>query len=168
MNKVLQFAQRHWASVTAIFTVLGLITGTLATIYGAAFWIEDKARAAVMDEAFLEKLSKQVRPICVVNSRGSIEVDLGASEYIDTEKIRIAPVPESFGFAIKIPAKVHLAYAPLVAGLDVSLFAEKTERIEGNAWQVVLAPRATTEHIITDDSKLDLNKTYRFKIEVLH
>jgi hypothetical protein len=98
------------------------------------------SREAVLNEKFLADLGGRVRPICVFDSNGVIEVDLGASEYIDTKNIKVQPAPEIYGFRIAIPAKLHLNYPPLVSGLDVSVFPEKVERGKGHDWNVVLAP----------------------------
>ena len=70
------------------------------------------SREAVLNEKFLADLGGRVRPICVFDSNGVIEVDLGASEYIDTKNIKVQPAPEIYGFRIAIPAKLHLNYPP--------------------------------------------------------
>ena len=111
--------KQKWSFGT-IFKVLGSIVVVFGTIYAATIWVQATARAAVLDEAFLATLSTRGRPICIFDSNGSIELDLGAGEYIDAKNIQVTPLPDIYGFSIKIPAKRVLTYPPLVSGLDVS------------------------------------------------
>ena len=79
--------KQKWSFGT-IFKVLGSIVVVFGTIYAATIWVQATARAAVLDEAFLATLSTRVRPICIFDSNGSIELDLGAGEYIDAKNIQ--------------------------------------------------------------------------------
>lgn len=167
MKQVVNFFKRNWESLGPIFKAFVAVVAVVAGIYGAANWIDSRARNAVVDETILAKLTIRVRPLCVFNSNGAIELDVGASEYIDTTNIRITPVPDIYGFSIEIPAKRHLAYPPLLSGLDVSLFPEKIERGKGNDWKVILAPQSTTPTLLADRVEMS-KKPYRFKLEILH
>src|SRR5260221_1492580 len=44
-----------------------------------------------LDEKFLATLSSRVRPVCIFDSRGTIEADLGGGEYI--QDIQVTPLP---------------------------------------------------------------------------
>lgn len=83
-------------------------------------WIINLAQSAVTDGKFLGTLPGRVRPTCIFNTRESIEDDHGTQEYI--QKIDAKPLPQFYGYEVVIHAKRHLVYAPLVTGLDVSLF----------------------------------------------
>ena len=67
--------------------VLGLFATviTLATvILGILFHIKTTAQSAVLDDSrFLGRLAEQVRPVCLLNSKGYIYDDYGALSFID-------------------------------------------------------------------------------------
>ena len=149
-----------WQKLLAI--VVALVTG----FYGVTTWVRKEARDAVSDEKFLATLSGRVRPSCIFNSRGAIEADAGAGEYI--EDIRVIPAPQIYGFEVVIKAKRHLAYAPMVSGLDVALFPQTIDRGKMYDWDIVLTPQSTLPAFIQGGQDWDSNKVYRFKLEILH
>ena len=123
----------HWLAGSMIAVVLG--------IYGAIAFVRSEAQNAVLNEKFLATLAARVRPSCIFDSRGAIEADQGASEYV--EDIQVVPAPQVYGFEITIKAKRHLAYAPLVSGLDVGLFPQTVTRGKLHDWKIVVSPHST-------------------------
>jgi hypothetical protein len=147
--------------------VVGLTIGVGLGISGMVAWIRTSAQSAVMDEKFLGTLAAHVRPTCIFDSHGTIEADLGAGEYI--EDIRVTPTPENYGFEVVIRAKRHLAYAPLVTGVDANLFPDSATRGKLHDWKIVLAPNTTLDGFpIGGGPGMDTNKLHRFKVEILH
>ncbi len=145
--------------------VAALIVAIVVGFYGAAAWVHSSARNAVLDEKFLATLAARVRPTCIFNSSGAIEADLGAGEYI--EDIRVIPAPQIYGFEILVKARRHLAYAPLVSGVNVDLLPQTATRGRLHDWAIVLSPQSTVSSIITE-APMDPNKVYRFRLEILH
>ena len=145
--------------------LISLVIGIATGVFGTAAWIRSSAQNAVLDERFLPSLAARVRPTCIFNVRGSIEADFGAGEYIDD--IRVTPVTNIYGFEIQIKAKRHLAYAPLVVGIDAGLYPIKTTRGKMHDWNLVLAPNSTLGLLSLEDS-MNTNTVYRFKLEILH
>lgn len=145
---------------------LAVLIGFMAgAIWGAKAWVERTAHNAVLDEQFLTTLAARVRPVCIFDNRGAIEADLGAMEYI--EDIRVIPDPQVYGFQVVIEAKRHLAYAPLVTGLDLDLYPQTATRGPRHAWSIFLSPESTTDTLISEEP-MDTNKVHRFKLEILH
>ena len=147
----------HWLAGSIIAVVLG--------IYGVIAFVRSEAQNAVLNEKFLATLAARVRPSCIFDSRGAIEADLGAGDYV--EDIQVIPVPQIFGFEIVIKTKRHLAYAPLVTGIDVNLFPQTLTRRKLHDWSIVLSPQSTTTSIITEDP-MNTNRVHRFRLEILH
>ena len=145
--------------------LLTLVLFVIGGILTAHAWVQDIARDAVLDEKFLSTLAARVRPVCIFDSRGAIEADLGAMEYIDD--IHVIPAPQIYGYEVVIKAKRHLAYAPLVTGLDLDLFPQSATRGRLHMWSIVLSPQSTTASIITEDP-INTNAVHRFKLEILH
>ena len=145
--------------------VVAIIVAVVGTLYGAITWIRNSAQNAVLDEKFLATLAARVRPACIFDSREAIEADLGAGEYI--QDIRVKPAPQIYGFEIMIRAKRHLAYAPLVSGINVDLSPQSVTRGKLHDWIIVMAPQSTVSPIIAEGA-MDTNTVYRFKLEILH
>jgi hypothetical protein len=150
--------------------VIGIIIAAAAVIgpiFVTMMWIQKSARDAVLDETLLRTLTERVRPMCIFNSKNTVEVNQGADLYIDLEHIKVKPAPEAFGFKITLHGKRHLVNAPLVSVVDVNLFPEKIERGKGFDWTVLLIPRSTFTGI-RDEAAMDTTKVYRFKVEIVH
>lgn len=161
LKKFLKLIEPWHVLVTLIVLVVG-------GILGANAWVRSVAQDSVLEEKFLARLAEHVRPTCIFNSRGAIEANLGAEEYI--EDVRVTPAPQVFGFEVVVRAKRHLAYAPLVAGLDVALFPQTVTRGRLHDWVIVLSPQNTAPNLWahTGDEDSYTNTVYRFKLEILH
>jgi hypothetical protein len=118
-----------------------------------------------LDETFLTTLAARVRPVCIFDSDGAIEADLGAMEYI--EDIHVIPNPQIYSFEVVVKAKRHLAYAPLVTGLDLDLHPQVATRGKLHTWNIMLSPASTTESITTGEP-MNTSKVHRFRLEILH
>jgi hypothetical protein len=150
-----------WQVLAALVVSIGL--GLLS----AKAWVHSEAKDAVLDEKFLATLSARVRPTCIFNSRGAIEADAGAAEYI--EDIRVIQAPQIYGYEVVIKAKRHLAYPPMVSGLDVALFPQSETRGKMHDWDIVLAPQITMPALLTEEGPgWTSNTVHRFKLEILH
>jgi hypothetical protein len=114
---------------------LAIIAAIVVDYDGVNEWVRNLARNSVLDEKFLATLAARVRPTCIFNSHAAIEAALGAGEYI--EDIHVTPAPQVYGFEIVIKAKRHLAYAPLVSGVNVDLYPKTVTRGKLHDWNKV-------------------------------
>jgi hypothetical protein len=128
-------------SLLLLNSVIAVIAGFVAGFYSSVLWIRASARNAVLGDAFLGKLSERIRPSCIFDSHGSIEADMGTGEYV--ESLTVTPVQRIYGFEVVVKAKRHLAYAPLVVGLNANLYPVSSTREKGNDWKIVLQPNST-------------------------
>ena len=146
---------------------IALVLGLVLAFFSTRAWIQNTARNAVLDEKFLATLSGRVRPLCIFNSNGSVETDLGASDYV--EEIKIAPNPPAYGFNVLVKAKRHLAYPPLIIGVNADLFQERATRGNMNDWDILMTPNSPISGaIIGEGGGFTTNFVYRFKLEILH
>lgn len=150
--------------------VVGLIFTIVLGVYGAEAWVRTLAQSAVLEEKFLATLAARVRPVCIFDSRGAIDADLGAGEYV--QDIQVTAAPQLYGFEILVKCKRHLAYPPLVSAVNVDLFAQSVTRGQRNDWRVLMTPESTAHPIISVNGVnallMDTNIVYRFKLEILH
>ncbi len=149
--------------------VVAIIVAIVGAMYGAMAWVRTSAQNAVLEEKFLATLAARIRPVCIFDSRGAIEADLGAGEYV--QDIHVTPAPQIYGFEVVIKAKRHLAYAPLVSALNVDLFTQTVTREKMNDWRILLAPQTTvnaTYLAAEGPTAMDTNSVYHFKLEILH
>ena len=122
----------------------------------------------MLDEKFLGTLAARIRPSCIFNSRGAIEADFGAGDYIDG--ITVVPQPKVYGYSITIKAKRHLAYAPLVTGIDVGLLPQSAIRGTMHEWIVSVAPNGGVPALLLDASagSTTNNEVHTFRLAILH
>src|SRR5258706_11091856 len=144
---------------------IATLAAIIAIVYSLQTWIHSSAQKAVLDERFLTTLAARIRPVYLFDSRGTIEADLGAGDYID--QIQIRPTPKNYGFEIIITPKRHLIYAPLVSAVDVDLFAHTSQRGNKHDWIISMTPQSTVSHLLLDN-QFDTNAVYHFKLEILH
>jgi hypothetical protein len=158
LTKYLKFIEPWHRLVTLLILVVG-------GIWGANAWVKKTAHDAVLEETFLTTLAARVRPVCIFDSNGAIEADLGAMEYI--EDIHVIPAPQIYGFEVVVKAKRHLAYAPLITGLDLDLHPQAATRGKLHTCNIMLSPASTTESITTGEP-MNTTKLHRFRLEILH
>jgi hypothetical protein len=146
---------------------LGL-AGLIGVIYGLGAWIHRSAQSAVLEEKFLATLAARIRPACIFNSRGAIEADFGAGDYIDG--IEVVPQPKVYGYSITIKAKRHLAYAPLVTGIDIGLLPQSAIRGKMHDWVISVAPNGGVPALLlgADAGSTTNTDVHTFRLEILH
>jgi hypothetical protein len=152
--------------------VLGLIV-VIATLFSAliGFYlhIKNSAQSAVLDDPkFLTRLAEQVRPVCLLNSKGYFYEDYGALAFLDPSiKFEYASNAETLSFALR--SKQFLRQAPLVSSLDGSLYLIGVEREATAAWRYTFGAVVTK---VTADlglhQAINTNATHLFRVEVLH
>ena len=152
-------------SIEPWYKFAAIVIGVVSALYAATIWVQNTAQKAVLNEKFLATLATQVRPTCIFDSRGAIEADLGASEYI--EEILVRPAGPIYGYEVLIKAKRHLVYAPLITGLDTDMLPQSATRGKMYDWDIVLFPKSTMSALITE-TPMDTNALHRFKLEILH
>lgn len=145
--------------------LLGVIAIIVSSFFATTAYIKSTAENTVLDEQFLAKLSKKVRPSCIVTSKGTVEAELGAEEYIDGFKI--VTVTNIRGFEVTITPKRHLAYPPQVTALNSDVVAVKSERGTKHDWRIVMSPQKTENFYMGYDD-MNTNLVYRFLVEILH
>jgi hypothetical protein len=144
----------------------GIILTVASLLWAATVWVDSRVEKAVLDEGYLRTLAARVRPSCIVNTRNTVELQHGAEDYIDT--VVVTPSPGVNGYDLLIKAKRHLAYAPLVTALNVSLHPQVTERQDGHNWKITMTPQLTYSPLTTDNGGFNTNVVHRFLVEVLH
>ena len=143
-----------------------LLLGLFGLLFGALVYVKTAAREAVLDESFLSKLSGRVRPILIFSSKGTIDLDLGATEYIEPN-ITVRTVQETLGFELTLKGKRYLANAPLVTGVNVNVLPQSARRGQGYDWIVSLAPNSTFSSL-ADERPMDENAEWKFMVQILH
>jgi hypothetical protein len=146
---IMKKAAKLWKPIKSLAAVLGVLAVIGGAIYGVPAWVHKEAQNAVLNEKFLGTLAARIRPTCVFDSRGAIEADLGAMEYL--EDIRVTPAPQVYGFEVVVKANRHLAYAPLVTGISADLFPQSATRGRLHEWRIVLSPSSTAPGLLIGD-----------------
>lgn len=154
-----------WEKYEAFWILLGVVITIVGGVLGATAYIKSTAENAVLDERFLAKLSAKVRPSCILNSKGTVEADLGAMEYVTDFQIKV--VPERYGFEILLTPNRHLAYPPQITSIDSDVVSSEVVRGAKYDWRILMIPQSTTKTLVTQDD-MDTNQVYRFRIEILH
>lgn len=154
-----------WSRKELIGFLIGLLVGSGSVYLWFDARITSAAREAVLSEEFLNKLAKIVRPTCLFDSNGTIEADLGTSDYV--EKIRVVFQPSAYGMDIELDCKHHLAYAPLVTCVNSDVSAIAVHRSPPNGWKYDMRPSSPIGGFATEDS-MNTNLVYRFRMEILH
>jgi len=159
-------------------TIIGLIT----VLIGLYLHIKTSAQSAVLDDPkFLERLAEQVRPVCLLNSKGYFYDDYGALAFIAPNiKIEFANDGKNGGasdgapefaetISITIHAKQFLRQSPIMSSIDGSLYLLKVEREGTDSWRYTFG--AVVTHVDASMGYLQLIKTnaeHLFRLEVLH
>jgi hypothetical protein len=154
-----------WSRKELIGFFFGLLIGSVSVCLWFDARISNAAREAVLREEFLTRLAKVVRPTCLFDSHGTIEADLGTSDYV--RDIRVVLQPSDFGMDVEVDCKRHLAYAPLVTCLSSGISAVDVIRTPPNGWKYSMRP-ASTFTSIAAESGMNTNDIWRFKLEILH
>lgn len=154
-----------WSRKELILFLFGLVIGSVSTYFWFDARVTTAAREAVLNEEFLSRLAKSVRPTCVFDSKGTIEVNLGADDYID--HIAISLQPAAYGMDITLDCRKHLAYAPLITCLNSGLSTVEVIRTPPNGWKYSMRPASTFSSWILEGG-MNTNDVWRFKLEIMH
>lgn len=154
-----------WSRKELFGFIVALVIGAVSGYFWAESRIATSATQAVLGEEFLRKLAQQVRPTCVFDSKGTIEVDLGTAEYID--RIKVALQPSAYGMDIDLDCKKHLAYAPLITCLNSGISAVEVVRLPPNGWRFSMRPSSTQSALVLETA-MSTNDVWRFKLEIMH
>jgi hypothetical protein len=104
------------SGLAAITTIAAIVI----VIYGATAWIDFRVETKISDDAFIQKLSRNLRPFVIFDSNNSIVYDQGAMDYIDhihadTAMIDGCPVVRK----ITVSPKQFLVTPPLLDCIDL-------------------------------------------------
>ena len=168
--------KKHWAvrlreklePWQKLISVTGTLIGFVAGLFGGGFavatYIKTNAQNAVLDEKFLGKISAQIRPSCIVTSKGSVESDKGAMEHLNDFDVIFHQ--QAYAIELIIKPKHHLANPPMVTSLNSDLSSSLITRGKLHEWSVSMRSQSTLPIIITEQT-MDTNKVYRFLVEIL-
>ena len=142
-------------AIDIIKAMVGLAL-TLTALYGVYGYIDWRIEKKINDPEFIRKIASNVRPSVVFNSNESIEIDLGAMQFI--EKIDVIPSKDPrFPERIVVSPKGYLAHAPFLTTLDETEFAIMVERGKKFDW---------VYHLDISSHLENLKKT-RFRLEIV-
>lgn len=111
---------------------IGLVI-TFVTLYGIYSYIDWRIEKKINNPEFIRKISSNVRPSVIFDSNESIEIDLGAMQFI--ENIEVIPSKDHrFPEKIVVSPKGYLAHAPYLTSLNETEFAIKVERGKKFDW----------------------------------
>lgn len=106
---------------------------TLAALYGIYSYVDWRIEKKINNPEFIRKISSNIRPSVIFDSKESIEIDLGAMQYI--EKIKVVPSTDPrFPKKIIVSPKEYLAHAPFLNSLDRVGFDVQVERGKRYDW----------------------------------
>ncbi len=139
-----------------ILKVIGTVIGSLVIIFGVYSYIDLRIDQKISNPAFIEKIASNVRPSVIFDSQESIEIDMGAMQFI--ENIKVTPSGDSrFPKEITISPKKYLAHAPFLSSLDEVVFQTKVARGKKYDWVYQLTVISYNDRV----------KKSRFRLEIL-
>jgi len=139
-----------------IIKALAGVALILAALYGVYSYIDWRIEKKINNPEFIRKISSNIRPSVVFDSNESIEIDLGAMQFI--EKIDVIPSKDPrFPEKIVVSPKDYLAHAPFLTTLDETEFAIMVERGKKFDWVYHLDISAYLGNI----------KKSRFRLEIV-
>jgi len=105
---------------------------------------------------FIQEIASHVRPSVIFNSQESIEIDMGAMQFI--EEIKVVPSDDlRFPKEIIISPKKYLAHAPSLDSIDRVEFHMQVERGKKFDW---------VYHLTLSEHPDNIEKS-RFRLEIL-
>lgn len=141
----------------AVSAFLG-VAALIAAIYGFGVYVDSRVERLVHDEAFLKRLSVSVRPSCIFDQKGSIVVEMGAMDYIDSIDVTADPNGD-FPSTITVHPKHYMAHAPLLSTVDPFVMTVSAERGAKFDWVYTVSYVHVGEHPAV---------TIRYRLEVLY
>jgi len=144
-----------WSLVIKTSKVLGVLVFFAVVVYGFHQYIKTTIRSVVQDETFVRKLAAQIRPSITFDENGSILVDQGGMQFIDS--IKVALGKSNRPSQITISPKQHLVYPPFLESVTLNRFRISSKRGKGFDWIFELDVRSYSEDS-TDMFRLEIIK----------
>lgn len=139
-----------------ILKTVGTYAGIAAMLYSAFVFIDWRIEKKIKSPEFIQKIASNVRPSVIFDSQQSIEIEMGAMQFI--ENITVIPSDDlRFPKEIIISPKKYLAHAPFLSSLDRVEFHMQVERGKKYDW---------IYHLSLSEHPSDIKKT-RFRLEIL-
>lgn len=151
-----------WGYIKVIAMVISVVGAIIGALYGIDSYVDHKIQNKMNDDTFVNRIASQVRPYLIFDLTGSILIDAGGMNYI--ESIKVLP-PEKAGPFGEIPNKIivtpkkYSVHPPLLSILTMGLCSYKVERGEGITFVYSITFEALEEH-----SKV---KDIKFRLEIL-
>jgi hypothetical protein len=73
-----------WLTVFEVMIIIGTIIGIIGAIYGAMQFIDKRIEKKLQDDSFVRRVAASLRPAIVFDEHGSIIIDQGGMEIIDS------------------------------------------------------------------------------------
>jgi len=145
-QKSLSFGQ----FVARTLSVVTLLAGIVAILYGIGRYVDSRVAATVQTTAFINDLSRRLRPMLILDGHGSILADMGASDLFESitvtndpglgtdtvaMQIGIVPMqPHELPNRIVLTPKRHMPFPPLVEPLNPVQGFFDSRRGVGHQW----------------------------------
>jgi hypothetical protein len=142
---------------TRIASIIITVAGVVAAIYGLSAWIDYRVEALISDDRFVQKLSRNLRPFVIFDSRSSIIYDQGAMDQID--RIQVDTSRSEGNLVVRriiVSPKHFLLSPPLLDCIDLTLNIYQPTRGQKFDWVYNLA-----EETISGPNVI------RFRMEIL-
>ncbi len=143
-----------WLKILEAIIVILTISGA---IYGAMQFIDKRIEKKLQDDSFVRKVAAYLRPAVVFDERGSIVIDQGGMEIIDSIEIK-HDEGSSLPLTIIVNPKRYLAHPPFIFPLDNEMVDFKSSRGERFIWTYDL------DYKMTND---DYDGKRRFRMEII-
>lgn len=158
----------NWNTVT-LSAVVGFLVGVGGAIYWMSTEAKSAARAAVLEPDFLEKVSKRIRPLLVIDSKGRITADYGGAEKIEDIEFKFGTNRTTIEVALQL--KEHTQSAPVVRSMTAVVYLESFERSKRHGWVYTFRTSMQTADMgelpVGTAAVLDTNYPQTFLIEFL-
>jgi hypothetical protein len=142
--------------LTALEVIVGIFT-IIAEIYGAMQFIDKRIEKKLQDDSFVRKVAASLRPAVVFDEHGSIIIDQGGMEIIDSIEIKHSE-GSNLPSKIIVNPKRHLAHPPFIFSLENEMIDFKSFRGDRFIWNYEL------NYIVFND---DYDGKRRFRMEII-
>lgn len=136
--------------------IIGIIT-IIGAIYGAIHFIDKRIERKLQDDSFVRKVAASLRPAVVFDEHGSILIDQGGMEIIDTIEVK-HDEGSKLPLKIIVSPKHYLAHPPFIFPLTNEMIDFKSSRGQRFVWIYEL------DYIMDND---DYEGKRRFRMEII-
>ncbi len=148
--------EKRKISAVEILKAVGVIVAIIASFYGVFRYIDWRIDQKINSSEFIRKIASNIHPSVIFDSRVSIEIDMGAMQFIENIKVIPSNDPR-FPKKIVVSPKEYLAHAPLLTPLGGAEFNIEAERGTKFDWVYQLSISSYSDSI----------KKSRFRLEVV-